>query len=63
LFIDGIEVTTFKANIEGNLICINVKEVEDNSIVEIRYACLNYVVVNLYSSGGLSAKPFRRILE
>jgi sialate O-acetylesterase len=63
LFIDGIEVTTFKANIEGNLICINVKEVEDNSIVEIRYAWMNYVVVNLYSSGGLSAKPFRRILE
>jgi sialate O-acetylesterase len=62
LIIDGREVTSFNTTIEGNLICINVKEIDNNSKVEIHFAWSNYVEVNLYSNVGLAAKPFSMIV-
>jgi sialate O-acetylesterase len=63
VLVEEREITAFNEAVEENRICINSKEIDENSKVEIRFAYTPYVEVNLYSSVGLSVKPFRLILE
>ncbi|MFC5405321.1 sialate O-acetylesterase [Cohnella soli] len=59
LFIDGEETTDFEVDVRGNALRIDSEAIEKARSLEIRFAWTDYVEVNLYSSAGLPAKPFR----
>jgi len=59
VYIDDIEIKDFECELSQNKLLINCEMFKDNCEVEIRFAWLPYVEVNLYSSYGLPVKPFK----
>lgn len=62
VLVDEKKVKAFDSIVAENWIRIDLKDLVGSKKVEIQYAWTDYVEVNLYSSVGLSAKPFRVIL-
>jgi sialate O-acetylesterase len=62
VFVEGNEITVFETELDKNRIFIESKELIGSKSVEVQFACTDYVQVNLYSSIGLAAKPFRLII-
>ncbi len=59
VFIDGTDVSNIHSWAEENRIIIEQEQIKYGKNIEVRFAWLPYVEVNLYSSVGLPVKPFK----
>lgn len=62
IFVDSEEISEFKSEVNNKSITIESEQFNGNSKIEIRFACGDYVEVNLYSSVDLPVKPFKVIV-
>jgi sialate O-acetylesterase len=58
LYVDGGSVDEFTASVDGSKVRIDSPYITGEANVEVRFAWVDYCVVNLYNSAGLPAKPF-----
>jgi sialate O-acetylesterase len=62
VFVEGNEITVIETSLDKDRIFIESKELIGSMSVEVQFAWTDYVLVNLYNTIGLAAKPFRLII-
>ncbi|MBT2293139.1 hypothetical protein J7E73_29305 [Paenibacillus albidus] len=58
LLINEEEINEFDTDVQDDLLLIRSDKINQTDKIEVRFAWMDYVKVNLYSSAGLPAKPF-----